>query len=61
VLVSLQEREKLMSTSRYGILKEMYDCWRERHRPSHPVFMPLHEVLSLLSPRAKTSTAQDKL
>jgi hypothetical protein len=59
--ISLKEREKLITTSRYGILKEMYDRWEERHRTSSLIYIPLDQVLSSLSARAKTSTAHDQL
>ena len=57
VRFSLQKREDLSTTSRYGVLKEMYDRWTERHTPSGTDPMPLDQVLSTLSAGAKTSTA----
>jgi hypothetical protein len=57
----VKEREKLITTSRYGLLKEMYDRWEERHRASKPIYMPLDQLLSLMSARARTSTAHDQL
>ena len=61
VRFSLQKREGLSTTSRYGVLKEMYDRWTERHAPSGMDPMPLYQVLSTLSAGARTSTAHDQL
>ncbi|KAH7381471.1 heterokaryon incompatibility protein-domain-containing protein [Phaeosphaeria sp. MPI-PUGE-AT-0046c] len=55
------EREKLLATSQYGIIKEMYDRWEERHRVSNRIYMRLDQVLSRMSSKAKTSVSLDQL
>jgi hypothetical protein len=59
----MAEDSQAAETPRFGVLREMYDRWAERHRPRDEKHFdtPLEQILSGLSPRAKTSVDLDRL